>query len=286
MKKIIPFKKDIIFKTHVSEVTSISLEHSLHMESDNLITGEFLISGEYKISDTSTNTEIFNFNLPFDIHMDEHYDLEDCTVDIYDFYYEIINNNILSVNIEVSVNNFKEKPLIEEKKRDVTDILQEAMEDNTLEAEAVRRDVDAIMDAIDEVKMESAQEEAVQEIERNDIVEEKETVQKEEIEAVAAIPENSVVQEASAIRQEEIPVSKSQETVEVAEKMSSIFPEAIANSETFLTYRVYIVRENDSLEMILEKYQVTKEQVEAYNDLKELKIGDKLIIPSSQYAKN
>ena len=91
MKKIIPFKKDIIFKTHIAEITSISLEHSLHIEEDTLITGEFVVSGEYKISDTSTNTEVFHFNLPFDIHMDDRYDLTSCNVDIYDFYYEIIN---------------------------------------------------------------------------------------------------------------------------------------------------------------------------------------------------
>ena len=75
MKKIIPFKKDIIFKTNISEITSISLENTLSKENDNGITGEFIVSGEYKMSDESIHTENFSYELPFDIHMDEKYNL-------------------------------------------------------------------------------------------------------------------------------------------------------------------------------------------------------------------
>ena len=89
MKKIIPFKKEIVFKTNLAEVTSISLEHSLHVENDQLITGSFEVSGEYKISDNSATTDVFSFELPFDIEMDDRYDLSGCSVDIHDFYYEI-----------------------------------------------------------------------------------------------------------------------------------------------------------------------------------------------------
>ena len=50
--------------------------------------------------------------------------------------------------------------------------------------------------------------------------------------------------------------------------------------ETYATYKIYIVRENDSLETILEKYDTTEDILSMYNDLKELKIGDKIMIPS------
>ena len=71
MKKIIPFKKEIIFKTNLAEITSISLEHSLKKQGDHLIAGSFSLNGEYKITDTSTNTEVFSYDLPFDIHIDD-----------------------------------------------------------------------------------------------------------------------------------------------------------------------------------------------------------------------
>ena len=50
--------------------------------------------------------------------------------------------------------------------------------------------------------------------------------------------------------------------------------------ETYATYKVYIVRENDSLETILEKYDTTRDALSMYNDLSELKVGDKIMIPS------
>lgn len=259
MKKIIPFKKDIIFKTHIAEITSISLEHSLHIEEDTLITGEFVVSGEYKISDTSTNTEVFHFNLPFDIHMDDRYDLTSCNVDIYDFYYEIINDSILAIHIEVSVNNFKEKPLIEEQTREVTDILaEELVRDENVSA-------DELIEAIDEIKME--------EVETERASSEVDLSSSANVAAMASVDAELIA-----------PVSK--ETVAVTDKITSIFPDAIEHNETYATYKVYIVRENDSLEMIMQQYQVTKEMLEPYNNLSEMNIGDKLIIPCQSYAKN
>ena len=82
MKKIIPFKKDIIFKTNVSEITSISLEHTLSKTEENSIHGDFTVSGEYKIADESIHTEKFSYDLPFDIHMDEKYDLDNIVIDV------------------------------------------------------------------------------------------------------------------------------------------------------------------------------------------------------------
>ena len=55
----------------------------------------------------------------------------------------------------------------------------------------------------------------------------------------------------------------------------------ISESETYKSYTVYIVRENDTLESILNKYSTSKELLEPYNNLEELKIGDKIIIPNA-----
>lgn len=225
MKKIVPFKKDIIFKTNLSEIVSISLEHSLHLEKNSLITGEFIVSGEYKMADTSIDTEKFSFNLPFDINIDDRYLLDNITVDIDDFYYEIVNNNVLAVNIEVLIDKLEEKPV-----------------------EKVVVDVNPVEILTEPVIMEENREEIIEE-DRHD----------------------------SDI--DEIPAIKDAETEQSRINIDTIFDDLNDDTETYTTYQVYIVREGDTLELILQKYNINKETLEQYNDLKELKIGDKLIIP-------
>src|SRR5574344_21960 len=56
----------------------------------------------------------------------------------------------------------------------------------------------------------------------------------------------------------------------------------IDSEELYKTYKVYIVKEEDTIESITTKYSVTKEELSNYNELLELKIGDKLIIPSNE----
>ena len=51
------------------------------------------------------------------------------------------------------------------------------------------------------------------------------------------------------------------------------------SEETYVTYYVYIVKEEDSLEKILTKYEITKEDFENYNDINNIKPGVKVIIP-------
>ena len=51
--------------------------------------------------------------------------------------------------------------------------------------------------------------------------------------------------------------------------------------EKYVTYHVYPFTENDTLEKVMEKYKVTKEELEKYNKLDNLHTGDKLIIPQS-----
>lgn len=76
---------------------------------------------------------------------------------------------------------------------------------------------------------------------------------------------------------EEIPVVTEEPVIPIFEEQSDYKEE-----ETYSTYHVHIVREGDTLENIFTKYKVTKEEVELYNPLEELKIGDKIIIPSNE----
>jgi len=221
MKNIIPFKKDVIFKTNLSEITSISLENTLNLK-DDTISGDFIISGDYKVTDKSTSVEPFNLNIPFEIVLDDRFETSKATIDIDDFYYEIVNNNVLSVSIDVLVDHLQEKPLIE-------------MED-LVDVTPVRTVLD-----LEEEEMENSVEERC--------VEEEETLPK-----------------------------RNSENIE--EKINSIFSNGTFNDEVYVTYNVFIIRDGDTLDSIMEKYNVTQDELEKYNDLSNLKLGDKLIIPN------
>ena len=71
---------------------------------------------------------------------------------------------------------------------------------------------------------------------------------------------------------------------ELVEKEENAYE--LINQNTFntsyMTYRVYIVRENDTVESIIDKYNITKEELSKYNVLNNINIGDKLIIPNER----
>ena len=114
MRQIIPFKKELLFKTKISEITSISLEHTLRLVEDDLVSGEFHISGDYKMTEASINREKFYFTLPFEIDLDADYISDSVSIDIDNFYYEVVNDDSLQVNIDVFVDGEKKKVIPEE----------------------------------------------------------------------------------------------------------------------------------------------------------------------------
>ena len=232
MKNIIPFKKDVIFKTNISEVTSISLENTLSIK-DDIIKGDFLVSGEYKISDKSASVDPFSLNLPFEIVIDERYNTEKATADIDDFYYEIVNDNVLRIAIDVLIDNLEERPLIND------------------------------FDLIDETP-------------KREVLEEEEFFEDEKKEVREALVEESFKEE---VKEERCIESETEEDMQ--EKINSLFSNFSKDSEVYVTYNVYIVRDGDTLESILDKYNVDVDEIKKYNDLSELKLGDKLIIPNT-----
>lgn len=59
-----------------------------------------------------------------------------------------------------------------------------------------------------------------------------------------------------------------------------IFETFDASKETYVTYHVHIVREDDTVESICQKYEINKEELSYYNDITTIKMGDKLIVPT------
>jgi len=69
-------------------------------------------------------------------------------------------------------------------------------------------------------------------------------------------------------------------------QINSIFDNFNNDGEIYSKYYVYIVREGDTIDSIMSKYKITRDLLNEYNDLNELKLGDKLIIPEILDAKD
>lgn len=272
MKQIIPFQKELLFKTKVSEITSISLEHTLTLTEDDIISGQFHISGDYKMTEGSINREKFEFNLPFDIALDARYDTSSMIIDIDNFYYEVVNNESLKVNIDVYVEG-------------------EKIEEEALQEEQVILKEEQLKE-IEEVKEERKEEKEL--LERSDKEVDSTTTEKEKTteEESEPITKNQVITppEITIDREEDfeesIQFNKPNKHYLEEDKTSNnsmefnIF-ENIDNSDTYVTYHVYIVKENDTIDKIIDNFGVTKEDIALYNDIEEIKTGTKLIIPNT-----
>ncbi len=299
MKKIIPFTKTIKFKTMIAEITDIETKHNLEVEG-NTIEGDILLDGKYKMHEASQIEEEFHYNLPFTIEVDNKYDISNCTITIDDFYFEIINEEDLKINIELEIGNVLEKPL--------------PKEDISLDEEVIRKTVEKIPIELEEKKEKIEiepleKEEAIDELELSNIsdtiggeedfpgVANKSDLEQEiEAKLTQEISKNKEIYDqegktyqqtssdiitASTQSKEEIHQSSmpKKEAPKEESKMSSIFNAIASSDETFVTYHVYIVRENDTVDSIIEKYKTTRDDLVAYNDLENIKIGSKVIIP-------
>ena len=87
----------------------------------------------------------------------------------------------------------------------------------------------------------------------------------------------------------EIPkIENNEKEEEILEEKEEIEREEVSNSglfnidnkdDTYGTFIVYIVRENETINTIISKYNTSLEEIEKYNDIKDITIGKKLIIP-------
>lgn len=223
MKKKINFEKQIHFPTMIGVISAISLEQDLRFVDSNNIEGNLLLTGKYKLTEASRLEEDFDYKIPVEIAVVENLDLNTCKISISDFYYEIVEDDVMVCHIELSLEGLE---MIE----DETDLVNDSGD--------VVRECDS------------------------------EVVPEEEKE----IPKMEVIEEETTPLDED-DLSDSLNDMEE----SLFFP--LDDHDTYGTFVVYIVRQNETIQTILEKYPTTLEEVEKYNDLKQLAIGTKLIIP-------
>lgn len=273
MKKVVPFTKTISFRTMIAEITDIEVNHTLALNENHEVVGDILVDGKYKMTDASQIEEEFHYKLPFTIDIDEKYNLDNLEIIISDFYFEIINEEDLKINVEIEMDGIEENklPKLEEKKES----LEEVSEVLDTEEDFVRNKEDNILIPVEieekkeklEVQQDNPLHKLAEEIKKDILTEEVPLVEVTKQEA-----KKEIKKETTSVKQE-----KDNNTSST--NMSSIFSSLASSEETFSTYYVYMVRETDTIESIIDKYQTTKEELQNYNDLTNVKVGSKLIIP-------
>lgn len=273
MKKVVPFTKTISFRTMIAEITDIEVNHTLALNENHEVVGDILVDGKYKMTDASQIEEEFHYKLPFTIDIDERYNLDNLEIIISDFYFEIINEEDLKINVEIEMDGIEENklPKLEEKRNS----LEEVSEVLDTEEDFVRNKEDDILIPV-EIEEKKEKLEVPQDNPLHKLAEEiKKDILTEDIPLVEVAKQEAKKE----IKKETTSVKQEKDNNTSSTNMSSIFSSLASSEETFSTYYVYMVRETDTIESIIDKYQTTKEELQNYNDLTNVKVGSKLIIP-------
>lgn len=245
MRKNVSFEKRIDFPTMVGEISAISLEEDLKFINESSIEGNLILSGKYKLTEASRLEEDFNYKLPIEISLTEKLDISTSKVEISNFTYKMMDENIMLCNIELLIEGLE---LLDESRECDGDVSEIEI--------PIKEDIDKVIN--------------------NEFINDTDT-----LESDILLKENNEVKDD---KRDDVVVSKKEvaETIDINEadkvENTSIF-NINEESESYGTLLVYIVRENETINSIITKYNTTVEELEKYNDLKDLSIGTKLIIP-------
>lgn len=268
MRENFEIEKEFKFSSNIAEITSISLEER-HDIKDNKLEGVFVVSGEYKIHEISLNKEKFSYKIPYTYDIRSDIEPTSLELEITNFVYDS-DNDSLFVNISYEINGDRKDILLFDDKEDLEEFLK------SREVELI---LDDVSEEIDEVLEKDAKEE-------NETLEEKEDTIVEE-----TLEENDDVRKSINEEVEEKEVKEFIKLVEDAPTVEEVAERSIEESkkqllnsinvddDNYITYKVHIVKSEDTMESILMKYNVTQDELKEYNDVSTLKLGDKLIIP-------
>lgn len=302
MKQVIPFSKEIVFKTNIGSITSISLEHEEKIKEGEIV-GDFIVFGDYKIHNDTTEKELFKYRLPFTALIPDNILQSTINIDVQDFTYDQINDNTLRVDIDFYLEGEEIDP--DELEVDAEEIDRNELLDNELEKEESEietldeepqndvefLDVDVSFDReIDELinKSKSEEEKIVEESTK-----EVKTIEPEEIRGNVMMNEILEEEPKMEVQIEEPKMEVKAETkttteeieknVEVETKteveQTNKDEKTTEIKEEYVTYHVHIVKAEETLENILKLYGTSIDDIKDYNDLTNIEIGQKIIIP-------
>lgn len=253
MKKNINIEKSLEFSSMIGEISAISLEHNLKFISNDEISGDLIVSGRYKSTSASQIEEEFDERIPISISLLEKVDVTTSKIEISDFYYNIIDSSSLKCNIDLLIDALE-----------LIDDDRESLQDDERECDG---------DPVDLKEIE------IPKIENTIITEKKVD---EEIDINTERTDDDIENiEKSIVESSEINIVEEDIVSEEInnEETESLFFNFDSSKETYGTFIVYIVRQNETINSILEKYNTSLEEIEKYNDVKDISIGSKLIIP-------
>lgn len=232
----------IPFSKNIEFKTMIGEITNLSLEHDLALNDEYTVNGNFLVSGK--------------------YKINPTATSEEDFSYKIpiditIDQRYKTDDIELEIDDFK----------------YEVIDSNKLKV-----DIDLSIDHLEEKEEERETEEQL-ETESIDFSDERKILtdsEKEEIDAIINDDTTDLFLETGKEEKLEVPQEEKKETTNVG----SLFNSFKDTEETFSTYSVYIVRNGDNVDDIVSKYKTTREALEEYNDMTNIKIGTKLIIPT------
>lgn len=267
MRQIIPFVKDVVFKTNIASITSISLECEEHV-SEGEINGNFIVFGDYKIHNDTTEKELFKYKLPFTAIIPDNIILETVSLDIKDFTYDIIENNAIRVKIDFLIEGEENKDEKIEKEREESTMIDKKIKDDT--SYYLDQKLDEFLN-------------------RNIVSKKEDILEKSECEDINITNSDNVIFDIDmdkglendsfelnkeiSNRNEEEQVMEDNNIKEKHEDNKEVV------EEEYITYHIHIVKENETIEEILKIYETDLDNIRMYNDITNINIGDKIIIP-------
>lgn len=317
MRKVISFDKELEFKTMIGEITSISLDQDLSFQDDSTVSGELVVSGKYKLTAASRLEDDFLFHLPMEIVLTERLDSKTRNVTIEDFRYEVEDNDILLCHIDLLVEGVEIIDDIESDSSDsdirettgssATEII-DSSHDAGIKSELSEEELRPVeaTDIVTPIEstfstpvVSSQREEPFMDVApvissnvsdksidvdvdisvNNNVTDTADTNTNVNTNTNTNINSSAIANSSSNAMIETVD-TKDLKDQDESDGVGSLFSSFKDSDETFATYSVYIFRANDTIEMIMDKYQVTKEELESYNDLSSLTIGSKVIIPT------
>ena len=263
MKENKHLEKELLFKNNIKEITSIALD-SEHKIKNNIIEGNFIINGEYKIHEVSINKEKFNFKIPFKFDLEKDIEPETVKLEITNFIYDYKKDELI-VNIDYTIEGERKNILLFDDEESLDEFLK-------------KREVEVIDTRLDEIKDKINSEEKTINNNETNIDENRKSIDK--IEEKYLEPEkkeniNEINDERNIISVEETS-KEDRNNIDSNELINNIDK----TKDSFITYKIYKIKENETLESLVIKNKTTIEDLSEYNDLKEIKMGDKLIIPN------
>lgn len=171
-----------------------------------------------------------------------------------DFYYELPTEILLTEKVDIDTANIE-----------IDDFYYEIENEDSINCHII-----LLINAMEIVDIEEAEEEKV-EIEKEQ--EKKEVNEERECDGDANIETYEEEYLEPAVEEKKEKVDDNNDDV------GSLFTSLKDSEETFQTYTVYIMRKEETLDNIITKYNTNKELLEQYNDLSNLTIGSKIIIP-------